>query len=400
MIFFSIRYVLKHTRRTELKSIISVVLAMILLCTICQLSIMQTTYILLYENTVVTAKIQGGLRLNSVPEILEAGYFEDPYYEVNIAADINNIATTLAITNNISRYLGMDIELVYSDGYNASVFGNFSNVIIVVEDMMDEYGLVLGDTIRLSPVGSLTAISSAAINNYKIKHPLDIKTDEEILSILSDVIMDELDSLSEEFIIAGYIALQDSITNVAAFLPGDRMLYKVAGGTIKLDVSEFVLADNYQNDEARSYGIRAVRLWAVGGDFYMDTSKLESLEKTLWLLKDAYLVAIFAAIIICVFLCCLVVIQSSKEASIMRSLGTTRKIVCSLLLLEQVFLNLVGLIFGALVFLLISNKEVLRIEKQIYSYALIHIGAIMVSSIICSMLVTNKSPLKFLQVKE
>ena len=397
---FAFVYTFRHIRRSAWKSVLVALLAALLLGTVSQLSLMQITYFDLYMNTVITARIIGGLQLASVEDVVASGFFADPYYEADTVVDINSSLAGIVVTNDISRYIGANADITYADGYDAHVMGAFGYYMVAVHETMDMYGLELGGTVRVSPADGLLSIHAASILEYRRGQPEESISDEEILELQRDEITKKLDDISQTYTVAGYVSLPEVQQGVAAFMPGSRVLHRVTGSVVKLDISEFILADNMQAAEARTYGARAAYLWAASGDFYMDTSRLESLEKTLWLLDDSYPIAVIAALLIGAFLCAFVVLQSSKEAAIMRSLGTTRLAVCIMLALEQGLLNAVGLAIGAAGFAIYSGAVFETLLAQLCRFIAIYFIVAILAAIISGTLVVCRNSLELLQVKE
>ena len=132
----------------------------------------------------------------------------------------------------------------------------------------------------------------------------------------------------------------------------------------------------------------------------MDTSKLESLMNSLRLLEMLYPIAMIAALLIGGFLCCLTVLQLSKEAAIMRVLGTTKHKVRGITTVEQVLLTGIGLFIGAGGLWLYKGAELKVAATQLYLFAGLYFGLILLSALICSIATTRRSALELLQTKE
>ena len=161
-------YILKHIRRSYVKSSLVVLLAAIQLCSSGQLALVWKSYQQLYMDTAIIARFIGGLPLHAVHGVMDSGYFKDPYYEVNLAADMNGLRTTFTITNDIARYTGEDASIVYAAEYDSlHAMDMASYTIVAGHGLMLSFGLNLGDTVSISPERSLQTINSNYIGYHR-----------------------------------------------------------------------------------------------------------------------------------------------------------------------------------------------------------------------------------------
>jgi ABC-type antimicrobial peptide transport system permease subunit len=100
------------------------------------------------------------------------------------------------------------------------------------------------------------------------------------------------------------------------------------------------------------------------------------------------------------FLCCLVIIQSSKEAAIMRIQGTTKRKTRVILALEQMLLSVGGLVIGVCALLVYKGMALAVISGQLYVFAALYFAVLLVSAITCAGLATRRNVLELLQTKE
>jgi hypothetical protein len=112
------------------------------------------------------------------------------------------------------------------------------------------------------------------------------------------------------------------------------------------------------------------------------------------------LIAVTAALLIGGFLCCLVIVQSSKEAAIMRIQGTTKRKTRAILTLEQLLLSIAGLVIGAFGLLAYKGPELSVVAVQLGLFAGLYFAVILGSAVICSVLATRRNVLELLQTKE
>ncbi len=394
---FVLRYIWRHMRRSAGKSALTVLLAALLFGVVGQLALMKQSYAQLCDETVITARFVGGLPITSVPQIAQSVFVKDPYYEAREIVDMNSAETSLVFTNNIARYTGEEADIIYIGGYDASCMEKFGEIIIAGKALMETYGLEPGDTVKMLPRGFVDNLKPTYTNEYRKTHPGDTITDEDILALYQSELMIAINMATCIYTIAGTVSTPSGAYDGMAFTPGDYDAYMAVGKAVKLEVAEFTLADNMRADEFRSNGEKM----AVGGAvFVMDTSKLEHLRNTLKLLETMYPIAMTAALLIGGFLCCLVIVQSSKEAAIMRILGTTKRKTRTILALEQMLLSICGLVIGACGLLAYKGAALSRISAQLYVFAALYFAVILVSAIICAGLSTRRNVLELLQTKE
>ena len=399
---FVMRYFLKHIRRVAGRSALTVLVAALLFSAVSQILLARYSYTELFKDTVVKANFTGGLHLRLFPQILESGYVTEPYYELTQLAEVSGSGIELAITNNITRYVGEAVDIAYADGYDASVMDKFSNNIFIGRELSEMLGLEPGDTVMLTPYGFIEARKAALISSYRERNPGEEITDDEILTLYNAMIISEINLAGERFIIAGVVSTPSGAYDGMAFTPGvEYTTSEVFGIDIRLDIAEVTLADNFLSDDFRRLGDEISKRNISGGViFIMDTSKLENLRNTMGLMEALYPLAIAAALLIGGFLCCLTILQSSLEAAIMRTLGTTKRKVGTMLSAEQILLNIAGLLAGACVVLLYKGRELAGISKQLLLFGGLFTTIILVCAVVISTFVTAKSALDLMQTKE
>ncbi len=404
---FILRYIGRHLRRSLGKSVLAIVLAALLFVAVGQLALMKQSYAGLIEETVITANFIG-LPLQSVPEIINSGYVVDPYYEAREIVDLRSTELDVEVivpyeerpdivfTNNIARYTNEEPEITYADGYDATVMDEFGKAIIVGETLMMQYELEPGDTVTLSSEGSLPGLQETYIGLYRTAYPNEAITDEEILALSHAEITQLFRMSSRTYTITGVVSTPSGAYDDLLFTAGDFDTVDVVGSGVVLDVAEFTLCDNYLANEFRSYSAK------IAGDsvFIMDTSKLEHLSNSLRLLETLYPIAVAAALIIGGFLCCLVILQSSKEAAILRILGTTKRKTRAILSLEQIFLSVLGLIIGAGALLIYKGTGLSGVLTQLLLFVGLYFAVVVAAAIVCASLATRRNVLELLQTKE
>lgn len=127
---------------------------------------------------------------------------------------------------------------------------------------------------------------------------------------------------------------------------------------------------------------------------------LAQLEKNISLLKVLYPVVIAVAVLIGAGLCFLLLLQATREAAIMRVLGTTRAAVMLALIMEPLILSILGVLIGLGISRFLWESPGLIPTSQLLISAGLYLAGVLVGSVSGAISVTNKKPIELLQVKE
>lgn len=400
-----LRYISKHIRRSTGKSMLSILLAALLFGAVGQFAVMRQSYVDLCNSTVITAKFINGLSLTAETQIAKTGYVINPYYEYKNSANFNYSRTDFVITNDIARYTGEEAEITYAEGYDASSMKEVGKVCIAGSKLLEENGLKPGDKVHVTGTGILKNLKSSYINKYRIEHPEEAISDEKILELYNDEITKEIMDEGLYYTIAGSVTTPSGKYDRMVFTPGTFKTTPIFGFEVPLDLAEFTLADNLRADEFRSYagmiaGGSTGKYSSNRLTFIMDTSKIENLLNTLKLLEKLFPVVVAAAVLIGCLLCGLIIIQSSKEVAILRVLGTTRRRTRAILVIEQIFLCIIGLAAGASGLLLYKGTALAGIATVLYLFAALYFAGSLASALTCSAIATRRNVLELLQTKE
>jgi len=174
---------------------------------------------------------------------------------------------------------------------------------------------------------------------------------------------------------------------------------------LTFDFVECVLASTEQAEEFSEFAKKKVAasiggMGAAGFNFVMDMSEAANMQRTLTLLDGLYPIAVAAALILGGLFPGLIVMQSDREAAVMRVLGTTRKRTRSVLVLHQVILCAAGLACAVLLLLIINGLLLLMAGKSLASYAGAHLIACAAGALTFAVVLTRRRILEMLQVKE
>jgi hypothetical protein len=130
------------------------------------------------------------------------------------------------------------------------------------------------------------------------------------------------------------------------------------------------------------------------------TIVIAQLDRNLSLLRMLYPVVILVSVMIGAGLCFLLLLQTNKEAAILRVLGTTRTAVRLALISEPICLSVIGVVIGlGISRLLWMTSDLLPVDELMTGAGLYLAGAL-AGSVTGAILITNKQPIELLQVKE
>ena len=203
------------------------------------------------------------------------------------------------------------------------------------------------------------------------------------------------------FTVAGIATSPSGRFDGIAFTPGSKDAANLFAAQNALDVAEFAIKDNMLTEEFREF-CESYTTGASGEgiSLIMDTSKLESIRSTLKLLEMLRPVALLAALLVGAFLCSLMIMQSSKEAAIMRILGTTKSKTRTMLASEQMLLGAAGLALGGCAMVAYKGLELKHVSTDMALFAALYFTVIVASAMICATLATSRSVLELLQTRE
>jgi ABC-type antimicrobial peptide transport system permease subunit len=124
------------------------------------------------------------------------------------------------------------------------------------------------------------------------------------------------------------------------------------------------------------------------------------LDKNLSLLKVLYPVVIGVSVLIGAGLCFLLLLQATREAAILRVLGTTRTAVRLALIVEPLVLSILGVMLGLGISRLLWMSSDLVSTVPLLVSAGLYLAGVLAGSVTGAISVTNKKPIELLQVKE
>jgi len=400
------RYTARHIRRSMAKSLLSCGLAVLLAGTIGQFTVIRGMYGDIYDNLVITAYYLNGVTFPNAMDVGGSDYVASVYYENTLqSVESHREHITVTMTNNIDRYSKGEAVIEFYEGYDYSSFSKVTtsfrpdksfNFIALESGFMDRNGISLGDSIRLDDPSLWEVIRS---DKFGMLPPAE--DDVETWAMQWAYVDQALDKLSLWCTVAGEVT--SGIAKDTAFIPVTRGFVPIfQQADLALDYVEYILASPHDADEFRALAESKVigNVGSIGSAFVMDTSEADSIFRTLNLLNVLYPIAVVAAAIMSGLFPGLIVMQSDREASIMRALGTTKKRARAMLILEQALLCLAGLLCAAALLLVINGGMLVSYSRSLALYAALHFAACAAGAAICAIVVTRKHVLELLQVKE
>jgi len=124
------------------------------------------------------------------------------------------------------------------------------------------------------------------------------------------------------------------------------------------------------------------------------------LEQNLSLLRVLYPVVLAVSVLIGAGVCFLLLLQMTREAAILRVLGTTKAVVQLALIVEPLILSVIGVIFGlGMAYFWWTTSGLVQAGTLLISAGL-YLAGVLAGSVSGAISVSNKKPLELLQVKE
>ena len=183
----------------------------------------------------------------------------------------------------------------------------------------------------------------------------------------------------------------------------------ILGSHIKYTVAHFVL-DPAKNRELTQFRLEMEKVMQASGAgtgdlrFMIWDEELRvvvgQLDKNMSLLQVLYPVVMAVSVLIGAGLCFLLLLQATREAAIMRVLGTTRTTVRVALISEPLIISIVGVIIGlGIAWIGWRPSSTVTLSPLLIS-AVLYLAGVLAGLVLGAISVTNKKPIELLQVKE
>lgn len=382
------RYIIRHMGRTGWKTALSVLLAIIFPGAMGFFAIMRLSYEDLYKNIEIKSIITN-MSSEFAGDADDSDLIKKSYYQglfkvyCNGTLEKPETLCDMIITNDISRLAQGDISVQYADGYGSLTLPGDKAQCLIGHELAKALNVKPGDKISL--LGERRWMPLLAYYEEMGQEK------------------QKLEEFGVIYTVIGIITTQNATVNWGVIAPAGRLAKDVYGWAFLIDYGEFVLADNERADELRELSESIVyKSYRFSRDaaYAMDTTELENIIRVMKLLKLLFPIAVAVSIFIVIVSSGLMILQMSREAAILRVLGTSKKRTRCMLALEQVILCITGLSLAA-AGLAFYNRELFVNAAGTLTFCggLYLLGCAMAVSL-ASIIVTRHKALELLQVKE
>ena len=381
------RYIFRHARRAGLKTVLTLLLAALLVGAVGQLTVLRSRYGEMLRNVQVEAVFNNGLSLSRAESLMKTGLFHDPIYMASYRdegemAELELIPAEVVFTNCLDSVVSDPVT--WLDGYDEeSAMKEKGKVCILPAPLMEFHGIKLGDEVRINEI--------ACIDLLVRGHNENPPTFEGKLALRDKyrsfyTVIGQVETAETEHII---------YAPVTAF-----STYFFYGTTLYLDSATFTLNDYHDADKVRQLAEEIQYTAKKPPVFSMDTSDADRIYRVYRLIETLYPLTVAAALILGTLLPVLMILQEQKEAAILRALGWSKKLTIRRLTMEQALLCLMGLILAILALFAVNGLGFLGVILVPILYVIAHFALCVGASAAISASILQKSPMRLLQVKE
>lgn len=275
-------------------------------------------------------------------------------------------------------------DIQYAEGYDASVFstprgGEDTKPVLLDEAIMEAVGVGLNDTIQVQITKAATWFSDSVTRTENFK----------IVGSFRDS--------------SGGVSKYGLLMPMAAYdaiMGSGNIFYTDAGFTLKTSQNRILSDFKAAMEEIFKYYDEdsSVELECYINDDEL-TQAVEPLQKNNSLMRVLYPIVFGVAAAVTAIICILLILQSYKEAAIMRILGTTQLRIGMILSIERILLCAVGLGLGILVNTAVFGGGTDGFNADVKS-AVCCFAAGAVASVFSAGIAVRRRPVDLLQVKD
>ncbi|MCL2053245.1 MAG: hypothetical protein FWG90_02225 [Oscillospiraceae bacterium] len=379
------RYILRHIRRAKLKSIAAVILALLLTGSCGLLSIIKLSYIELFEQTEIRGYLTN-FTSRAVTEAEKSELIENFYYSGGFPVIYNGIFNHndgyyFAVTNDFDKYVTalspFEYDVWYGDGYGAGFFSkgdSESRLIVIGNGLAATLGVAPGDGVHLFGRERAQVFADVfGTEGYESK----------------------IEKNQIRFTVAGIVTSQDRRIAEGIFAPNSNTAQKInsAENPFAVEFAEFTAADKenlHQLIEYLDELSRSEHLYQGEVLYHLDISEIDNIKRIRELLTMLFPLALAAAVIIGLTAPLLIIAQSSKEAAILRILGTTKLRARLMLTIEQISLCVFGVIFSSAGLFIYNSELFIKDINSLLLCVISYLLPCMSAAIIAADYVTKK----------
>ncbi|MCL2634302.1 MAG: hypothetical protein FWD34_07310 [Oscillospiraceae bacterium] len=384
-------YILKHMSRLKWKTAISLTLAIVLTGAIGFITVTGLFYKDLFNEVDVNCT-STNFSTSSIKTLSESELTENLYYFSNYVVFFGDtgFAYNLILTNDFERCIqnafGGEYTLNFAEGY-------FDTSFFAVDNLLNEDNklCIIGSDFGVKAGESIMVMGSDKFLNLSSQY-----TDER----LSEAVARE----AAIYKVAAVVDSNNKDIRERIFAPvGANAIYANNGEHFPLEYSEFTLTDNEKTvelltllnelrEDSRAYSVAAV--------YSADTTELDNIRRVRDLLILLFPIALAGAVLIGLTAPGLIIIQSAKEAAILRVLGVTKKRARCMLMFEQIGLCVVGIALAAGGLVLYNSGLFTRSAETLAVCGVLYLLGCVCATFGASVSVTRRRILELLQVKE
>ena len=374
----TLSYVWRHLRRTPFKALLSLLLALVLAFAIGFFTLLRNTYRDLYQNIEIHPRFVNGFSYTRAKEVEKTDYVRDPYYAyMDTTCESNFVKDTLVLSSDFDRVC--DAEITWREGKERRDLEKQSNFCVISRDLAEELGYTLGSTLELT---SLNRLNYLAMSMPYLGYEELVETYHKQASKLYVI------GIAEETGKRIYAHVQN----------WERCSSAIGLSYLPLDLAEYTLNDYHKATEFRSYAWRQTS--GTAARFSMETAEADRVYQTYRLLELLYPIAFALALILGCVLPGGIILQSAREAALLRVLGTTKRRTRAMLTLEQIFLCFLGLCLAVAALVIAKGSALTAVAGLIAVYIAAHLLACAMGTEAAAVSVTRRNVLELLQVKE
>jgi len=334
--------------------------------------------------------------------------------------------TRMIVTNDVERYLlnnGIsDFEIIYVDGFEPPLIsfdlGDFNRPIVVGSELAQILGFSLGDDIRMSSPIDVERLYTRVNDFVDMSGARDFLSDvvddfhfRELLEVggfIGDEITRFMQSYSSGFNVVGILECIEHGMDVFAPIgqaasSAFRQELPTNVTIFTLEYFEFRVADMERLDEAVEFAHRmrasSTRMTA-DARLSLNTIELDNMTDILELIDILFPFALAGAVLIGILTPTLLLIQSTKDAAVMRAMGTTRRRTCSIFGFEQILLCILGLLIVTATLVIYDFSLVSKTIQPLLLCFGMYLSGYVLATVVTVVIVTRHKVLELLQMKE
>lgn len=377
-------YILRHIRRGIGKAAVSLILAAVLAAGVGVFALAKAAYRDAFHEVDVKGRATG-FSSASIEELSKSDLMDEVYYYNKFSVRVNDVglSSPMTLTNDFGRYLVNDYTVTYAEGYDSSVFDGTGPVCLLGQELAKELDIRLG--------GEITMLADELYTFM-----MGLYEDEESFRAA-------VERAGKAYKVVGILESGDEEVSSGIFAAANSAAEILYGQPFPVGYCEFTLTDNGRLvelnallDEQKKQGME----YAPMASFYIDAAGLENTRRVRDLLESLFPIAVAAAVLIGLFGSGLVIMQLAKEAAFLRILGVTKKRARCMLVLEQIFLCIIGIGFVADILALFESGGFAKSMGTLAVCWLLYLLGCVCGTAVAAAQVTGGRILELLQVKE